>query len=581
MTYKESQIRELLLTKQNQRSNIFQLNRKSVAAAQSSLLQLFLLKHIDKDVLLKDASFKEYITKPMEQHITRRKAERILQFVTLPLKATSITEKAERDLFRVFNAGNSVIEIEQIEDSNGKRLFEAIDKTELNNTIVDFAKEAMTLSPDMVTVVLKDNDGYPYIIKVKFDKVIDAELKQSGDNAKVELTKIAFEHTAINPLTNEEVEAIYFIDSEKVEVYLKLNNEYVHSTALSYSLDIGYCPARYFNVKAIDKDGLVKENQFTSALGELQKYTHFDIFGYYVDHYVPFPVTERPKMACGDNSCNDGKVMDGDIAIDCPKCEIIKANNSLGIGTTVEITPDSEGKSVSGLYKFISPSVEGSKYVDEKQFYREEFILSTIRGVAQSSTKEAINEVQVQSNFESQNNVLLGLKELLDRYHYWVVYTYAVLINKDLKPAISIDYGTEYYLQDDLELQNEYKNAKEAGLPSIELSLLYDRIIQKKFKNTPDKLQYVELVNLIDPMPFNSYAEKIQMYKDGVVSKEDLLLSIHLPKLIQTFEMESKKSILQIGVAEGQAKAIETIKRDLIDILVSNNKLNIKEDEVI
>lgn len=580
MSYKSDQIQKLILARKNQRSNYFQDTTKSVAAAQSSLLQLFLLKHIDKEKLFKTYSFKKYVTEPMEQHITRRKAERILQFTTLPLKATSITEKAERDLFRVFNAGNSVIEVEQVEDTNGKRLFAAIEKSELNNTIVDLAKEAMTLKPSLITVVLKDKDGYPYLVRVDYDKVIDAKLKESGDNAKAELTRIAFERNVINPVTNEEVEAIYFVDSEKVEVHIKLNNEYTLSTQLSYPLDIGYCPARYFNVKSIDADGYVKENQFTSALGELQKYTHFDIFGYYADHYVPFPVTERPKMACGGSDCKDGKVYEGNVAVDCEACNTIKANNSLGIGTTVEITPDSEGKSVSGLYKFISPSVEGSKYVDEKQFYREEFILSTIRGVAQSSSKEAINETQVQSNFESQNNVLLGIKELLDRYHYWVVYTYAVLINKDLKPAISVDYGTEYYLQDDIELQNEYKNAKEAGLPSIELSLLYDRIIQKKFKNTPDKLQYVELVNAIDPMPFNSYSEKVQMFRDGLIEKEDLLLSVHLPKLIQTFELENKKSILQIGIKEGQAKAIEIIKRDLLDILKSNN-LNTKEDEVI
>lgn len=562
MIYTKIKIKELL---ENSSKN---QNIKQAADAQSGLLQLFLNPKFDKDSIKNDNTFKEYIEKPIESRIGRKKTKRIMDFVTLPLKANLITEQAKKDLFRVYNAGNSVIKYSVASDTSAKKLDLAVEKNELNQTVVDISKEAITYNPSIITVVLRNgNDGLPFIIKVSSEQIIDGELKNYGDNAGLEFKYLAFKDELINS-KGERLESVVFIDTEKIEVYWKLNKDanYVLANEYSYNHNLGYCPARFFNPESIDKKGLVKRNQFSLALGELIKYTQFDIFSFYSDHFVPFPVTEVPKIKCGNSSCVDGVIEQADgEKVSCAKCNEIHEALNVGIGTKVEIIPNSEGKTLGGTYRFISPPIEGSEYLDSKQVKREEFILTSIRGVANGTSKEAINELQATGNFESQNNVLLELKQLLDRYHYWVLYTFAKLIDTKLEPAIHIDYGTEFYLQDESEMQDEYKQAKESGLPTIELQMYYDRLIQKKFKNTPDKLKYVEMVNIIDPMPFDSYDEKVAKMKDGAVSMDDFKLSVNLLKYIERFEREEAISILEYG----EKKDIDAKVKEIVNKLKS------------
>lgn len=510
---------------------------------------------------------------------SEKKFGRVSQFMRFPLPTVQITDSILNDFYKVFEGKNRYFNESSNNDIQG--LTEWIKQNRPQEWIENQAKEIFKNKPCSFVVVDRDEKGSPYFINVDSSRLIDAKFVKNTKDGSLEY--IIFIHSVESNQGSDEVIIKYSLyDDETYFVFSKSSKSDSYSLVSENKHSLGYCPARAFIKEASNtKNQFKRKSVFGQSVSKLEDWTIFDIFRNYMDHYAPFPITEAPKRKCANPKCKDGVIIDEEI-IDrtsgekqqkITKCQVCQHESDLiGPGTHIKIKlqTSKDAEDGSGKFKMHFPETDKMKYIPEKLDDLELEVRYKSVGYSSVLTKESINELQVKGSFASMESVLLRNKVILDSIYKWTVKTVAKLLYPNYQVSVEGNYGTEFYLISEDELQQRFEKAKAIGLPKAELMMIYSQLIDTKYKGNPVKILRSKMLMDLDPMPFITEEQAISMFEKKVIDKSELSFKINFYKFVSRFERENS-IITDFGQDLEMYERIQKISETLINY---NNEYN-------
>ena len=554
------------------KDNIIELVKKPVNGTYiqngrkyESILRLF-TEPMFEDQIKNESAWKEFL-QFIRKTLGDKKAERICDYIQFPLSSTGLTKNIMKDLYKVFDAGNSFFSVEASKKNSGDKIKKAISRANITNWIENTGKEVLKNRPNTVVVIDKDEEGMPYLVKVNSERLMDFKLAE--DNFSFEY--IVFEHSVVKNEKDEEEVRISVYDEEQFFVILKIGDNYTIESATNHN--IGYCPARMFISKPLNTHcKFSRDIPIANSISKLLEYQQLEIYHYYTDLYAAFPVVEMVRPTCDVENCHGGLIHydeqyteDGEekTITKTKKCESCANRSQIGVGSKVLVDPPKEGKpSASGMFKFISNDIANLNYIREKVDRAAKVVQLRIAGMDSTMTKEAINELQVKGSFQSRSNVLLDIKENLDGLYYWIARTVCKTINPNKDVEINANFGTEWYLVSEDDLQKRYDTAKKSGIPESEIREIYFQLLETKYKGNPERLNKMKTINMVDPCPYFTQEEKVVLLEKGAILESEFIISQRMDNFIKRFEREE----LSINEFGSELEPTEKYKR-ILEIL--------------
>jgi len=230
------------------------------------------------------------------------------------------------------------------------------------------------------------------------------------------------------------------------------------------------------------------------------------------------------------------------------------------VGITVSEDPDVQD--ARGVLQFISPEVEGFRYLLERQEGRENFIKINTVGFNNAVTKEAVNEQQVRALMESRKKPLLEVRTHLNELRDWMSVTGAA-IAYEIEISSQSEYGTEFFVIGESEIMLLIEAAKKAGVQSSEVAELNYMLIETKYKNNPKKAKAMRIAADLEPSPFDTREEVKDKFLSGMISREDYYIKLNFTDLITRFENENG-SLVAFASELPYDKKIESINKILL-----------------
>lgn len=548
-------------------------NPKSKTEIQGAKDQESQLRVFTEDMSITELGSESYWNEMMVKMKKRsdKKFDRVIQFARYPLPVVQLCDSVLNEFFRVFEGKNRYFNTDG--DRDLERLDQWIKEAKPAKWIENHAKQVFKNKPNSFVVIDRDANGIPYLVYVDSKRLIDAKFKDDKGN----LEYISFIHSQKKHETKPDVITTFFsvYDSQTYFVYSRDSDSEGIFKVSEVEHGIGYCPAKSFiTTPSNQKNNFKRRVAFTSALSKLEDWTMFDIFRNYVDHYAPFPITEAPARKCPNPDCQDGKVSEEviiDVATgagktiwhDCTACGGADGGQHIFPGTHIgiKVEKDKGFNDGSGVFKMIFPDVDKLKYIPEKLDDIELEVRFKVVGV-NNMTSEAFNELQVKGSFASMESILLRTKAEMDELYIFIVKTVARLLYKDIEINVEANFGTEFYLVSEEDLQKRFKTAKDIGLPVEEQLNIYKQIIETKYKGDGGKLQRVLMLLDLDPYPMNSIDECIKLKNESVLDDFQLSLKVNFLKFISKFENENTV-ITEFGKNLEYQQRIEIIQTTL------------------
>lgn len=483
----------------------------------------------------------------MVEHLGREKAERTLGFMTFPLVTVGITNDCLLDLYKVFEARNSSFKNQYINVTAEQRAETILAQIDVRKFIEKVGKEVLKNKPNTFVVVDKDEKGTPYLLDIDNEDVIGYEFKEGSHT---ELEYFIFEHSEYYDEQGKEVELIGFYDAFAYRV-LKETSAGQYTIITNNPHNLGYCPVTpFFNHTLNSRNEFDRWNAFAQNLTLLLRYTTNDTYLNYAELYTVFPVVERQKPQCTNERCEDGFIItpleNGQTAKTA--CDTCKTNSGLvGPGTVINnpVRRFEDDADNSGTFSFVAPPIEGIKFEQDQQEKRANEIKLRVTGVNKVMEKEAVNVEQVMAVMEGAKKPLQFIASMLNRLHEFLVKTIGKLAT-ETDVNVHANYGTEWFILSESELQKLFENAKLVGLPESELEELYTQLIETKYKGNPNVINRLIIENNLNPAPFKTMDECYKMQEKGILSREDLAIKANITALIKRFERENG-SIVSFG----------------------------------
>ena len=130
---------------------------------------------------------------------------------------------------------------------------------------------------------------------------------------------------------------------------------------------------------------------------------------------------------------------------------------------------------------------------------------------------------------------------------------------------VDANFGTEWYLLSEEELQARFEKAKEIGLPKAEQVLIYQQLIDTKYKGNSEKVARQRLLLELDPLPLYSEKEAVEMFKEGAIDNVTLNFKINFYRFVKQFEDENM-IITEFGGDIEESKKVKIITESLKQI---------------
>lgn len=429
-------------------------------------------------------------------------------------------------------------------------------KTEINSVlVVDLPTEQDTT----------DSYPRPYFYWLPIDKVITYEANP---------TTGVMDFIVFRQSDNR----IAVIDDERYRVFTEKDGN-IGELLTDSPHDLGYCPARFFWDEPMNlREPDVKASPLTRQLDDMDWYLFFHISKRHLDLYAAYPIYSGYEQSCdftnenGDH-CERGflknkqgyyKLDNAGILERCPKC----GNKSIsGAGSFIDIpVPDGDKQpDLRNPVQMLTVDRSSLDYnVAEEERLKNNIITSVVGTNEQITTKDALNEQQVKANFESQTTILNRVKKGFEAAQKFVDETICRLRYGNAFISADINYGTEFYLSNAMELRERYKKAKESGASEAELDAMQNQIIATEYRNDPAQLQRMLLLAELEPYRHLTHDEVLNLYEKGIISEPELRLKLNFSTFVRRFERENT-NILGFGSQTEYAKKIETITNKLYE----------------
>ena len=346
--------------------------------------------------------------------------------------------------------------------------------------------------------------------------------------------------------------------------------------------DLGYCPATPFLNRTLNSSNIFdRYNPLARVLGTMVDWTSFDIYNRFYELYGVFPIAEQPAPICEDDNCTNGVIHDKHddgtpFTTDCSTC---KKSPFLGPGSIYLVDPAGrkDEQDVFGKLRYVSPPIENLTKSKEYQAERVGFIKRNVTGVNNVITKEAVNTDQIKAVMEDRRKPLLFIAGMLNDLDTWLVET-ILKVGPNIEAKRNSNYGTEWFLLTQEQIQALFIGAKTAGLPEGVLDLYYRLLIETEYKTDPHAIRKLIIENNLSPAPYKTMTEAYEMKAKGVMSQLNLTIKANLTALVEEFERKNNGGIVEFGqdnLITGRWKF-----SDKIDAILIEFKKYIEDDKI-
>lgn len=498
--------------------------------------------------------------------IPNDKFEIFCQLFRYPIKTLSFTDKIYKALEKIFDGQNPVFQYEFQSDElaqdwnkyRASKLKEpnvwqnkgfATMKTAINSVlIVDVPKEQTTERPE------------PYFYFLDISSVID--FKES--DGRIEW--IIFRQS-------DDVIAVF--DNEFCRLFkTKSKSNELQDLIFETSHGLGYCPAKFFWSKSLTSNSSIKQSPISTELSDLDWLLFFSISKQHLDLYAPYPIYSGFESDCDYENEQTGEYCDNGFIKQGTGSYVITSNGALhqcpacskkriaGVGSFIEIPVPSVENDMADLRNPVSITTidkDSLEYnVQEVERLKSE-IFENVTGYSGELTKnKAVNEKQVTASFEARKNILVHLKKNFEDAQKWTTETICKLRYGSMFVSCSIDYGTSFYLESEEHILSEYNEAKKNGLDDTILDILQNQYYSTKFKNNPEQQQRIKVLLNLDPFRHLSKSEVREMYQNGQIGYDDMIIKNNFSSFVMRFERENI-NILEFGSATNFDSKIKSI----------------------
>ena len=202
--------------------------------------------------------------------------------------------------------------------------------------------------------------------------------------------------------------------------------------------------------------------------------------------------------------------------------------------------------------------------VSEEERLKTNIITAVVGTNEEITTRDALNEQQIQANFESQSTVLNRVKKGFEEAQQFVDETICRLRYGNMFISAKVNLGTEFYLYDANKLRERYKLAKDNGASEAELDALQNQIIETEYRHDPTQLQRMLVLSELEPYRHLSRAEVLDLYGKNLISENELRIKLNFANFVRRFERENT-NILEFGSAIPFDQKIKVITNRFYD----------------
>lgn len=522
--------------------------------------------------------------------ISQDKLEVFTHLMTLPIETVDFMEGVMNELKKIFEAQNRNISF----------LFQ---NTELSQDFQDYLEEigdqdfwqtkgfnAMKSSINKLVVcdlpaANKDEEGNiiqdskypkPYYYFLPAENVFDLEFDRTE-----EIEWIIFKDC-------HDQDLYHYMDGQKYMTLSIVKGKAIEIVPMTIH-DTGYCPVRSFWSTPFNSESkLQKRAPISNSLGKIDWLLFLMISQKHTELYAGFPMIVMYEQKCtykddAGNFCDGGQVKSSvrigntdeyrESSTACPSC----ANKSqLGAGTVLTAPARSEQSDPDLLtgVNVVPAETKSLDYLEKRIKQFEAGVIVNTIGLVREPSKEAMNELQIQSGYESRANVLLDVKSNFEKIHKFVLDTLGRMRYGNLYGGSVVFYGDKFYLYDASDLMIDYKAAKDSGTPVFELSEQFKQIINTRYKNNPEMIERFTCLFQIEPFPLVSMKELKDLADVYKATPEELMLKSHFDQLISRFENEYT-SISEFMPLAPREKKVEFIRETLLGYL---EELQVEEE---
>ena len=493
--------------------------------------------------------------------LAKDKFERIKQLIKAPIQTIELTESIYSRLFRIFSAQDSYFHYRFTDDTLES------DWAEFRNDAFwpTHGFQAMQTSIDAVwipEIPAEQSTEFPEPVNrlIDIENVID--IKNDEDNNCI---YVIFRFG----------DSIFVYDDTSFRVFQAEGNV-IRGAPIEVPHDLGYTPARMFWSEKLKAENLVnKEAPLTKELTDLDWLLFHQTSKRYLDLANAYPITITYKIS---EDVKDDDITTNEQRVDGKKPS---GNHMMGPGSHFEAPMPREGD-IDPLKNpvFVSnPDVETLEWhVKEETRLVDKIFKSVVGTDTEVRNDTAKNEKQIDSAFESQLSVLFRVKKNFEVINKFADSTIARLRYGDRFVECEIDYGTNFFLKDVGELQEELKEAKESGAGLSIIEAISDNIINTKYRDDKNSKRRAEIIDELDPLPHYSLKDSIEILKNNGVDKINFIIKTNLTNFVKRFERENI-DIVKFGSLGTFSRKIEQIRQKFIEY--ANEMTNTNENEII
>ncbi len=443
------------------------------------------------------------------------KYDRFAQLITYPVPTNELVENIWKNLARVFEGENRTIDISFKDKSLLARFRSFFDNDDFQ------AKVFRAIQSDIDSVLVCDSNGTtPYFYIVPTSSLIDLEV--DGENVVYVIFEDGNGH-------------VISIDSQYIRVFdgtkrdkLVLLKESAHG--------LPYAPAHMlWHERLTSVNDVNRKSPITSILGDLDRLLFDIVSRNYAEMYGKFPILSAYSVEIefeGDKS-DQRDYREG------------AGKKFLGPGSIVTSPPPTskdEPDLNTNPVKFINADPEILKFIDRRINEDKDRIFKSVVGDSGEVRNDAAkNEKQIESGFESKQDVINKLKYQFEEIHEWTVKTLCLMQFDDDFIRAEVDYGSQFYLTDEYALLDSLADAKDNRVPDAVVSDITRQYFETKYRADSQTKKRMKIVLDLDPFPSKSIEDVWAIYKEtpALIGDENMWVKMHLDGLLQRFEREN------------------------------------------
>lgn len=344
--------------------------------------------------------------------------------------------------------------------------------------------------------------------------------------------------------------------------------------------DLGITPCLQFWSDNFDND-FNKETAISRNLANLSIYDRLDNGKDHNDMVNIFPDRWNVRQECdymnkeNTQKCSNGFLVDsingaGRITSDnrpvvCPDCQ--GGNSYMYAGVTLLVDPATAEVSQTTQpagYVTVDPKV--LEHINAELANREQSIVSSSLGDDISDNNQAKNKDQILLSTESRTAKYMKVAKGFETFEENFITITAMLWFGDTFESVNISYGQKWHLATVEQLEENFTNSANSGMPLTILLNDLDRIVDAKFKNDQLGKEEAKLWLTLEPFRGKSFEQVKDLREKGLITTKEWEYYKFFPDLMAMFNNEFG-SILNFRPELAPATRLMAIRGQLFEWL--------------